>query len=157
MFMSSNIRTVVTFESPAFNTTEQREYFINECCYGDDLAHALMEQLQSRGYQADSEPGQEDFGWYFGFRAGDMDYNFVIGHRPADVNDPPVWIGWVERKVGLIGTIFGGRNRGIQPAALSAIHAAISGLTQVQNIRWHSKEDFDAGREKLGSTTPIGR
>ena len=152
--MNSMIRTVVTFENPAFNTTERREYFINDCCYGDDLAHALMEQLQSRGYQTGTEPGQEDFGWYFGFRAGQSDYQFVIGHRPADESGPAVWIGWVERKAGLIGSIFGARNRGIQPAAVNAMHSAISALAQMSNIRWHRKEDFDAGREKLGRAQP---
>ncbi|HEV2330684.1 MAG TPA: hypothetical protein VGY56_18035 [Verrucomicrobiae bacterium] len=154
--MNAKIRTVVTFENPAFNTTERREYFINECCYGDDLAHALMEQLRSRGYQTDTEPGQEDFGWYFGFRAGDKDYQFVIGHRPADESDPTVWLGWVERKVGMIGTIFGARKRGIQPAALNAMHSAISALGETRNVRWHLKDDFNAGREKLGRANPMG-
>ena len=142
--MSSKIRTIVTFENPAFNTTERREYFINECCYGEDMAHALMSQLKSLGYQTDTEPGQEDFGWYFGFRAGRTDYQFVIGHRPGDECGPAVWIGQVERKAGLIASIFGARNRGIQPAAVSAVHSAISSLAQVSNIRWHQKEDFDA-------------
>ncbi|HTV42909.1 MAG TPA: hypothetical protein VMF08_20255 [Candidatus Sulfotelmatobacter sp.] len=152
--MNSEMRTTVTFENPVFNTTERRDYFINEGCFGDDVARALMEQLRSRGYQTDTEPGQEDFGWYFGFRAGDADYQFVIGHRPADGNDPAVWIGWLERKAGLLGTIFGARNRGIQPAALNAIHFAISALPQVSNIRWHRKEDFDAGKEELGQPSP---
>lgn len=153
--MNSDIRTVVTFESPTFNTTEQKEYFINESCYGDDLAHALMDQLRSHGYQTDTEPGQEDFGWSFGFRAGDTDYRFVIGNRPADENDAPLWTGWVERKVGLMGTIFGARNRGIHLAAINAMNSAISALAQVRNIRWHCKKDFDAGREQLGQARPI--
>jgi hypothetical protein len=153
--MSSDIRTVVTFENPAFNTTEQKDYFINEGCFGDDVARAVMEQLRSRGYQTDTDPGQEDFGWYFGFRAGDTDYQFVIGHRPEDGSDPAVWIGWIERKAGLMGTIFGARNRGIQPAGVTALHSAISALTQTRNIRWHLKEDFDAGKEEQGRVNPI--
>ncbi len=58
----SEIRTVVTFQSPAFNTSERKDYFINDGCYGDDLARWLIEQLRSRGVQTDAEPGQEDFG-----------------------------------------------------------------------------------------------
>jgi hypothetical protein len=50
--------------------------------------------------------------------------------------------------------MFGARKRGIQPDAVSAIHAAISALPQVSNIRWHRKEDFDAGNEELGQTNP---
>lgn len=151
------VRTVVTFEDPMFNVSERKDYFINDCCYGDDAARALMEQLRSHGIQTDTEPGQEDFGWYFGFRTGAVDYQFVIGHRPADGSDPVVWIGWLERKAGLLGSLFGARKRGIQPDAASVLHLAISSLPQVSNIRWHRKEDFDAGREKLGQIDPASR
>lgn len=147
-------RTLVTFQSPEFNTTERRNYFINDCCYGDDVARALMEQLHSRGVQTDKEPGQEDFGWYFGFRTGDTDYQFVLGHRRADGNDPAVWIGWLERKAGLVGSLFGARKRRIQSDSVSTIHLAISGLPQVSSIRWHWREDFDSGREELGQSDP---
>jgi hypothetical protein len=151
----AEIRTLVTFKSPAFNTTERRDYFINDHCYGDDVARALMEQLRSRSIPTDAEPGQEDFGWFFGFRVGDTDYQFVIGHRPADGRDPAVWIGWLERKAGLVGSLFGARKRGIHADGVTAVHSAISTLPQVGGIRWHRKEDFDAGREELGQIDPI--
>ena len=150
----SEIRTLVTFQSPAFNTTERRDYFINDCCYGDDVARWLMEQFRSRGFQTDAEPGQEDFGWYFGFRVGDTDYQFVIGHRPADGSDPAVWIGWVERKAGLIGSMFGARKRGIEPEAVTTIHSVLLSMPQVSDIKWHLKQDFDSGKEELGQTQP---
>jgi hypothetical protein len=148
------VRTVVTFEDPMFNTSERKDYFINECCYGDDLAHALMDQLRSHGIETAAEPGQEDFGWYIGFRTGHVDYQFVIGHRPAEGADSVVWIGWLERKAGLLGAMFGARNRGIQPDAASVIDLAISSLPEVSHIRWHRKKDFDAGLEKYGRTDP---
>lgn len=150
----SQIRTLVTFQSSAFNTTERKDYFINDCCYGDDVARWLMEQLRGRGIQTDAEPGQEDFGWYFGFRVGDTDYHFVIGHRPADGSDPAVWIGWLERKAGLLGSMFGGRKRGIQPDGARAIHSVLSSSPQVSSVRWHHQQDFDAGREDNGQTEP---
>jgi hypothetical protein len=34
--MNTQIRTVVTFNSSAFNTTQPKSYFINDCCFGDD-------------------------------------------------------------------------------------------------------------------------
>ena len=39
----SDIRTVVTFQSSAFNTSERKDYFINNCCYGDDVARVIAE------------------------------------------------------------------------------------------------------------------
>jgi hypothetical protein len=34
--IQSNMRTIATFKSDAFNTSEGRDYFINDCCFGDD-------------------------------------------------------------------------------------------------------------------------
>jgi hypothetical protein len=152
----ADIPTLVTFHSPAFNTSTRRDYFINDCCYGDDLAGALIERLRAHGVQTDAEPGQEDFGWYFGFGAGDAEYQFVVAYRPADENAPAIWIGWLERKAGFIGSLFGARRRGIDPDAARLIHSAISALPQVSNIRWHQKHDFDAGREELARNDPAG-
>ncbi|HET6326867.1 MAG TPA: hypothetical protein VFG04_19470 [Planctomycetaceae bacterium] len=75
------MRAIVTFQSSTFNTSEPRDYFINDCCYGDDLARWFIAELRGRGIRTDSEPGQEDFGWYLGFRVADTDYHLVLGHR----------------------------------------------------------------------------
>ncbi len=37
------MKTVAFFESEAFNHSEPKEYFINPCCFGDDLARWLMD------------------------------------------------------------------------------------------------------------------
>src|SRR5436309_11843745 len=63
-------RTVVTFQSGVFNTTERRPYFINDACYGDDVARWIISELHLRGIPSDPEPGQEDFGWYVTYRPG---------------------------------------------------------------------------------------
>lgn len=151
----ADIRTVVTFESPAFNATARRDYFINDGCYGDDVVRALIEQLCARGIAVDAEPEQEDSGWYFGFSIGGIDYQFLLGHRPADGKDPAVWIGILERKAGLVGSLLGGRDRGIRSEGATTIHLAISGLPQVSKIRWHRKGDFDALKEELGQSDPV--
>src|SRR6266699_3216208 len=43
------VRRNVIFQSTAFNTSEPKDYFINDCCYGDDFARWIMEQLRARG------------------------------------------------------------------------------------------------------------
>src|SRR5262245_23898524 len=107
------VRRNVVFQSTAFNTTESKDYFINEGCFGDDLARWLIERLKARGIQAESEPGQEDFGWYVTFRIGDTDYDFVLGYRPGE-NDKPDWMCTLERSAGLLGSLFGARKRRIK-------------------------------------------
>lgn len=146
--------TIVTFKSSAFNMSEPKEYFINPCCFGDDVARWLAEQLRSRGYQAAQVPGQEDFGWYLRFSVSGIEHCFVIGHRPDDNNGEGVWIGWLERSRGFVASLLGARTRGIQPAAVRAIHEILSSSPQMRNVRWHFRSDFDSGREEVGMPEP---
>jgi hypothetical protein len=148
------MRTVVTFQSRSFNTTEPKEYFINECCFGDDLCKWLIQRLRANSIQTDDEPGQEDFGWYFEFTVPDGAHCLVLGFRPGDTDDDEDWVGWIERSKGPLGSIFGGRNKGIASSALTAIHTVLSNASEISNVRWHEKADFDRGREELGSPTP---
>lgn len=57
------MRNTIRFRSPLFNISVPRDYFINPCCYGDDLAAWLAEGLRAKGYQVEG-PDQEDWGWY---------------------------------------------------------------------------------------------
>jgi len=55
--MGAEIRTVVTFESTAFNMTQPKDYFINACCFGDDLAEWLIGELRKQGIGTDEKLG----------------------------------------------------------------------------------------------------
>jgi hypothetical protein len=148
------MRTLVTFKSAAFNTTEPRDYFINPCSFGDDACRWLMERLRQQGLQTDPEPGQEDFGWYFGFTVPDGGHSFVTTFRPSGAEaEPGLWIAWVERDRSLLGSLFGGRKRGISPTATSAIHHALA-APEITNVRWHLSADFDIGQEDRGTPEP---
>ena len=152
--MESEIRTVVTFESTAFNMTEPKDYFINPCCFGDDLAEWLIRELRKQGIRTDEKPGQEDFGWFLNFEAAGVGHTFVIGHRPPGETEAGTWIGWLERKRGLIGSIVGGRRRGIQASAAQAIHQTLTASPVVRDVRWHFQRDFDSGIER-GALSPL--
>jgi hypothetical protein len=45
--MSARVRTVVVFKSEMFNTTERKPYFVNDCCFGDDLNTRLAQARRS--------------------------------------------------------------------------------------------------------------
>jgi hypothetical protein len=101
------MRTVVTFESDAFNTSESKEYFINPGCFGNDVAQWLMARLRSAGVETDEEPGQEDFGWYFNFTVPEGRHCCVLGYGPAGEGESGVWIAWLERSRGLLRSLSG--------------------------------------------------
>ena len=152
--MREAVATVVTFKSSAFNTTEQREYFMNPGCFGDDVAKWLIDVLRAKGCKAEN-PGQEDFGWYFNFEVEDTEHCCILGYRPEQDKEDGSWIGWMERSRGFIGSIFGDRQRGILLAASRAIHDILSNSSQIRDIRWHLKRDFDKGKEEAGTTQPF--
>ena len=152
--MKSETRTVVTFESSAFNMTEPKEYFINPCCFGDDLANWLISELRKRGVKTDEKPDQEDFGWYLNFEVTGIGHTFVIGHRPTGEREQGTRIGWLERNRGFIASQFGARERGIHASAVEAIHNILSSSSQIQDVRWHFQHDFDKGLEERGALLP---
>lgn len=58
------MRNAVKFKSAKFNTTDVKDYFINDICFGDDLAKFLTENTKARELKT-VEPWQEDWGWQF--------------------------------------------------------------------------------------------
>lgn len=72
----------------------------------------------------------------------------MIGHRPTGEAAAGTWIGWVERKRGLIGSLLGGRSRGIQASAAQAIHQLLTGSAVIRDVRWHFSRDFGSGAER---------
>lgn len=150
------MRTVVTFRSTAFNTTEPKPYFINPCCFGDDLAQWLIGELRHRGLDTDEKPGQEDFGWYLDFQIVGVRSTLVIGFGspPLEGSVDETWIGWIERSRGFLGSVLGGRDRDIDPSAVELIHTILSTSPKFRDVLWHFREDFDKGNWAIGSPTP---
>jgi hypothetical protein len=69
----------INFQSTAFNCTEPKDYFINPCCFGDDVGKWLSAKLIEQGYVCD-DVGQEDWGWYFMCNIRDQKYYVNIGY-----------------------------------------------------------------------------
>lgn len=57
--------TVVTFGSGAFNTSQERDYFINPGLFGDDACRWIIQRLRERGIETDAEPDSRGLGWCF--------------------------------------------------------------------------------------------
>jgi hypothetical protein len=143
-------RTVVTFHSAKFNTSETKPHYINPHSYGDDAAEWLITELAARGIVVVGEVGQEDFGWWLRFRCGSHVYDFVLGYNPDGY-----WMGWLERKRGIAGSLFGMRKKGIGTDAAYLIHSVLSSSDFISEVRWHNRGDLDALGEDLGRITPV--
>jgi hypothetical protein len=148
------VRRNVIFKSSAFNTSERKPYFINDCCYGDDLARSVISALRANGVRADDEPGQEDFGWYLGFRIEETPYTLVITYRPGETAPEGDWICTVERVPGCLGFLVGAQNRGIRPEAPAAIHKVLAASSQITDVRWF--DDDEMRTEENGHPAPEG-
>jgi hypothetical protein len=137
--MDSKTKTVVTFESTAFNMSESKGYFINPGCFGDDVAMWLISELRKQDVKTDEVPGQEDFGWYLNFEMMGTAHTLVIGHRPSGETETGRWIVWLERRRGVLGSLTGGRDRGIQAAAVEVIDRILSNSSLIRDVRWESR------------------
>lgn len=129
------IRNCIVFKTNAFNTTVQRDYFINPGCFGDDAARWIMVELGIRGFQTDIDPRQEDFGWYFVFKVANVPHHTVIGYRPGAYGGEGEWICWVERKAGLVGNLFK-MSKKIKPEAVKAIQDVLSSSPAVDVVKF---------------------
>jgi hypothetical protein len=134
------MKTVAVFESRAFNHTEPKEYFINPCCFGDDLARWLMDELRQGGVDVQGDPEQEDFGWYFEFTTDGEKYCLVISG-----DEEGEWALVIERACGLMASLLGGRHRNVGRSGVEAIEEVLTRADCVENLRWVSWEEFRRG------------
>jgi len=137
----SQLQTVVTFNTTAFNRTDRKPYFINDCCYGDDLARWMIAELKNQKIRASDEPAQEDFGWYLTFDLSDTKYFFILTYRPDDITKGSTWIGFIERKMPPFKALFCSPNQAIPPEVAQAIDRVLSSSKQIHDIRWHDHKN----------------
>ena len=90
----------ILFETDRFNVSALKEHFINPCCFGEDLAEWLRQELINKGMTAGT-PGQEDWGWYLFLEQGSARYFVGLTgyHKEGamDANDGE-WRIMVERR-----------------------------------------------------------
>jgi hypothetical protein len=141
--LGEDVRREATFRSSAFNTSQVRDYFINDCCFGDDVAKWMLERLRGAGVETAHEPGQEDFGWYFAFTVPGGKHCCILGYE----EDAPegMWHLWLERSRGLVGSLLGGRSQGIDDAAVRAIDDVLATAPEIRDFEWAASPKVAGG------------
>src|SRR5688500_7736329 len=144
------VRTCVTFRAACFNTTVERDYFINPGCFGDDLLRWMIPGLTERGAEIVGDLCPEDYGWILPFRCGDRIYHLVAGYQPEDQR----WLLWIEPSRGLLPSLFLPRGTGVPFDVPHLLHAVLLASPDIHEIQWHLAEDFDAGHEDGAASEP---
>jgi hypothetical protein len=132
------VQTEATFRSSAFNTSEVKPYFINPCCFGDDLAKWMIARMRAAGLQTDDEPRQEDFGWYFEFQVPAGKHCCLLGYQEGEPEGR--WLLWLERSRGFFGSILGMRKRNIQAAAVRALQDILGRAPEIRELEWQEAQ-----------------
>jgi hypothetical protein len=104
MTAKNNINQTITVETDLFEHRQVKAHFINPCCFGEDFAAWLKEQLsslKSSGFSF-SEAIQEDYGWGFWARHGNDPFWIAlsyVGDGPQEA--PAQWVVSVNYDPGL--------------------------------------------------------
>jgi hypothetical protein len=129
------MKVVGIVESDRFEHRIVQPHFINPCCFGEDLATWLREQLRglsARGFEIDP-PLQEDYGWGFWLRNGKSKFWLAlsyVGEGPTE--DPAQW-GVSITHSGLMASLFGRADQDAIRAIEDGIRAAVAASG---DIRW---------------------
>ncbi len=150
--MDQGPRNHVTFVGVGFNTTEEKDEFINPRNFGKDVAEWLALELADRGLWVDDDIGQEDFGWYITFAgtSGTV-YDFFIGLYE---HENKKWLGWAERSLGLLKALFGRRKKGIIRKDMMLLNEVFHTSDRISDVKWHVYGDFMKGQEEAGNDEP---
>jgi hypothetical protein len=147
------MRDHVTFLSDAFNKTEVKDNFINDDCFGEDLAEWLISCLSlPAGFVVDPEPCQEDWGWEV-LLSGNGEKIFV-GIGQYEIDDQLGWMCFVKSEVPFYKSWFGVRSDVARRSICAALHHALHTNQRITQIRWHHEQDFMKGNESNWTERP---
>lgn len=138
------MKKTVTFKTALFESKEPKPHFINERCFGEDLAAWLLQRLQGAPFTFD-EPIQEDYGWGFWAQAGKDTYWTAIGIFDESIgSDIAEWGVTVAADAGLnpFRRLFHKPKLEDLLSLCSAIDAALHAEPGIREVQWWPGEPF---------------
>jgi hypothetical protein len=98
------MRDAITVETDRFEHREGKPHFINPCCFGEDFAAWLKQELSTpagTGFDF-SSPLQEDYGWGFWASHGKDRFWIALSYVGTGPQEPPAqWVISVNYDAGL--------------------------------------------------------
>jgi hypothetical protein len=100
----TNMKDAITIETDMFEHREVKPHFINPCCFGEDFAAWLRQELSpltEKGFSL-SDPIQEDYGWGFWASHGKDPFRVAMSYVGAGPQAAPgQWVVSVRYDPGL--------------------------------------------------------
>jgi hypothetical protein len=146
------MRTHVTFFSEAFNRTEEKENFINPCCFGEDLALWIIQRFNHPSLKVAPDPCQEDWGWEVFVDCEGK--GFFIGIGQYEMGNELGWLCFVESALPGYKRWFGATDAPQHERVCTAFHSVLASAPEIRDVRWHTKEDFTKGNESQWKPEP---
>jgi hypothetical protein len=114
-----------------------------------------MDKLRARNVEIDeSDPSQEDHGWYLTFKIQGSLHDAVVSHVPTDDGDA-LWLLCLERSVGILGSIIGRRHRSVTVEALQLVDETLQASPEVRDVQWLLFTDVRRGELGQGRSGPL--
>ena len=146
------MRTLVTFRTRLFNTETPRDYFINDCCFGDDCAKWLAERLAREGVgEVDAAPLQEDWGWEFRVTTARHRLWVMVG---SSSDEPDTWLVWVHSTLPRLKRWLGSSDDEDRMSVCAALDRVLKASPEIDAVRWHVMKHWMEGRAEAGAGSP---
>ena len=131
------MHTDILFEANRFNLSEVQPHFINDTCFGEDVAAWLRDKLLALGISA-TVPDQEDWGWYIeATYAGAIYFIGVGGNQQPGASDKNAgeWRIMIERHRSVWDKLTGKNTITPNDALLVIIRGIIDAEPGFRNVR----------------------
>jgi hypothetical protein len=133
------------FKTGRFNLSKVQPHFINPCCFGEDLARWLHEQLSERGICA-AEPYQEDWGWELRAEEDGKRYYVGVGGNSDDgTSDMGEWRIIIEKARSIRDRLTGKGKMSADDRMMKAVEEILAGEPDFQGFRVETDESATAG------------
>jgi len=122
------------FKTARFNSAEVKPHFINDRCFGEDLAGWLASQFAKRDVIC-MPLIQEDWGWSLPVLLDDRTFYVNVGIMD-EPSDPPTWLAFVEPRRRLRGWLSRRTFATRQQALCDHLAAILSSDPTITEIEW---------------------
>jgi hypothetical protein len=132
----------VTFRTSRFESKTPQPHFINERCFGEDLAVWLRASIDNHVFAA-SEPIQEDYGWGFWSTIRGDPYWTAIGIMDDSIgHDDAEWLVTIRYDPGfrLLKRLFHRPRTGDLLSLCRAVDAALRSEPAIRSVEWWDGE-----------------